>query len=208
MSASKAERTDKIERVQGNACVVRGDDIDTDRIIPARYMKEVTFDSMGEHAFEDDRKAAKGDHPLDVERFRGAAVLVVGQNFGCGSSREHAPQALMRFGFRAFVGGSFGEIFFGNCTAMGLPCVTLSPDELSKLMDSVELDPTQDVSVDLTAQTVTSRAGVMRAGIPSGVRTQLLTGTWDATGQLLSAGDAIEQTARSLPYVDGFAGAK
>ncbi len=195
-----------VERVQGNACVVRGDDIDTDRIIPARYMKEVTFDTMGEHAFEDDRKAAKGDHPLDVERFKGASLLIVGQNFGCGSSREHAPQALMRFGFRAFVGGSFAEIFFGNCTAMGLPCVTLAPEDLTRLMDSVELDPTQDVALDLDAQTVTSRAGVMRADIPSGARTQLLSGTWDATRQLLEAGDAIDETANALPYVGGFAG--
>ena len=198
--------TSTVERITGNACVVRGDDIDTDRIIPARYMKEVTFDTMGEHAFEDDRKAAKGDHPLDVERFKDAAILIVGQNFGCGSSREHAPQALMRFGFRAFVGGSFAEIFFGNCTAMGLPCVTLTPDDLARLMDSVELDPTQDVSVDIETQTVTSRAGSMQAGIPSGTRTQLLTGTWDATSQLLDAGDAIEHTASQLPYVDGFPG--
>jgi 3-isopropylmalate/(R)-2-methylmalate dehydratase small subunit len=194
-----------IERIQGNACVVRGDDIDTDRIIPARYMKEITFDTMGEHAFEDARKAAKGDHPFDVERFKGASVLIVGQNFGCGSSREHAPQALMRFGFHAFVGGSFAEIFFGNCTAMGLPCVTLPPDALAQLMDSVELDPTQDVAVDVEAQTVSSRAGVMQASIPAGPRTQLLSGTWDATGQLLDAGDAIERTAEALPYVSGFA---
>jgi 3-isopropylmalate/(R)-2-methylmalate dehydratase small subunit len=201
-----ANASGAVERVQGNACVVRGDDIDTDRIIPARYMKEVTFDTMGEHAFEDERKAAKGDHPLDVERFKGASVLIVGQNFGCGSSREHAPQALMRFGFRAFVGGSFAEIFFGNCTAMGLPCVTLAPADLAKLMDSVELDPTQDVAVDLQAQTITSRAGVMPAGVPAGTRTQLLSGTWDATSQLLDAGDAIEKTANNLPYVAGFAG--
>ena len=199
-----AER--QIEFVQGNACVIRGDDIDTDRIIPARYMKEVTFDSMGEHAFEDAREAAKGDHPLDVERFKGASVLVVGQNFGCGSSREHAPQALMRFGFRAFVGGSFAEIFAGNCTAMGLPCLTLAPDDLAALMDSVELDPTQDVRVDVRNQAVTSRAGVANAQVPGGARTQLLEGTWDATGQLLGANDAIEATAARLPYVDGFSG--
>ena len=204
MSTDNANNDDRVERIQGNACVVRGDDIDTDRIIPARYMKEVTFDSMGEHAFEDDRKAAKGDHPLDVERFKGAAVLIVGQNFGCGSSREHAPQALMRFGFRGFVGGSFAEIFFGNCTAMGLPCVTLTPGDLAGLMDSVELDPTQDVTVDLEAQTVTSRAGVVQAGIPVGTRTLLLSGTWDATAQLLAAGDAIEKTAKQLPYVDAY----
>ena len=206
MSSNESANANIVERIQGNACVVRGDDIDTDRIIPARYMKEVTFDTMGEHAFEDDRKAAKGDHPLDVERFKDASILIVGQNFGCGSSREHAPQALMRFGFRAFVGGSFAEIFFGNCTAMGLPCVTLSSEDLARLMDSVELDPTQDVSVDIETQTVTSRAGSMTASIPAGTRTQLLTGTWDATSQLLDAGDAIERTASELPYVDSFAG--
>ncbi len=197
---------DTRQRVSGRACVLRGDDIDTDRIIPAHFLRCVTFDDVGEHAFEDDRKAAKGDHPLDVERFKGAAILIVGQNFGCGSSREHAPQALMRFGFGAFVGGSFAEIFFGNCTAMGLPCVTLTPRDLAGLMDTVELDPTQDVTVDLEAQTVTSRAGVMRAGIPSGTRTQLLSGTWDATTQLLAAGDTIEETAKRLPYANAFAG--
>ncbi|MGH0030380.1 MAG: isopropylmalate isomerase, partial [Myxococcota bacterium] len=129
---------DRIERVTGTACVLRGDDIDTDRIIPARFLRCVTFDGLGEHAFEDDREQAKGDHPLDAERFLGASILVVGRNFGCGSSREHAPQSLMRRGFRAFVGGSFAEIFFGNCTALGLPCVTLDEGDLAKLMDSVE----------------------------------------------------------------------
>ena len=198
-----AER--EIEEVRGNACVIRGDDIDTDRIIPARYMKEVTFDSMGEYAFQDDRAAAKGDHPLDAERYGEASILVVGQNFGCGSSREHAPQALMRWGFRAFIGGSFAEIFAGNCTALGLPCVTLEGADLAALMDSVELDPTQEVRIDIEARTVTSRAGVASAGIPDGTRTQLLEGTWDATAQLLEAGDAIEATPGKLPYTRDFA---
>ena len=103
-----------IDKVMGRACVLRGDDIDTDRIIPARFMKEVTFDSMGEHLFEDARKAAKGNHALDNDAYNGAQILVVGKNFGCGSSREHAPQALMRFGFNAFVGASFAEIFAGG----------------------------------------------------------------------------------------------
>ena len=195
-----------VERVQGTACVLRGDDIDTDRIIPARYLRCVTFDGIGQYAFEDDRKQAKGNHPLDDARFAGAGILVVGRNFGCGSSREHAPQALMRFGFNAFVGASFAEIFHGNCTAMGLPCVTLTERDLAALMDSVELDPTQQVAIDLVARTVTSRAGVMPATIREGTRKALVEGSWNATAVLVEAGDAIERTARTLPYVSGFAG--
>ncbi len=193
----------KIEQLQGRACVSRGDDVDTDRIIPARFMKAVTFDEMGQHLFEDAREAAKGNHPLDDERYEGASILVVGKNFGCGSSREHAPQALMRFGFNAFIGGSFAEIFAGNCTAMGLICVTLEESDLVALMDSVELDPTQEVTVDVKAKTVTSRIGTVAAQIPEGTRSQLIEGTWDATGLLLDAGDQIGETARSLPYIEG-----
>jgi 3-isopropylmalate/(R)-2-methylmalate dehydratase small subunit len=198
-----AER--KIERVAGRGCVLRGNDIDTDRIIPARYLRCVTFEGVGEHAFEDDRTQAKGNHPLDDERFAGASILVAGENFGCGSSREHAPQSLMRFGFDAFIGASFAEIFAGNCTALGLPCVTLEPEDLSLLMDTVELDPGQEVVIDLEARTVTSRAGAMAAGIRDGTRQQLLEGTWNATSELLEAGDAIERTAERLPYLGDFA---
>ena len=190
----------RIDSAEGSACVLRGDDIDTDRIIPARFMKVVTFDDMGRHAFEDARKAAKGKHPLDDPRYSGAEILIVGTNFGCGSSREHAPQALMRFGFKAFVGGSFAEIFAGNCTSLGLPCVTLPAGQLMKLMDSVELDPAQRVKVDLRARTLTSRAGSMPTGIPDGVRMQLMEGTWDGTRVLLEAGEAIERTAQGIPY--------
>ena len=196
----------RVQRVAGRACPLRGDDIDTDRIIPARFLRCVTFDGLGEHAFEDDRAQAKGNHPLDDERFRGASILVVGRNFGCGSSREHAPQSLLRSGFRAFVGGSFAEIFAGNCTALGLPCVTLAAGDLAALMDSVELDPQQEVVVDLVARTVTSRAGTAAAGVPDGTRQQLVEGSWNATAVLLEAGDAIERAAARLPYVAGFAG--
>jgi 3-isopropylmalate/(R)-2-methylmalate dehydratase small subunit len=196
----------RVSRVEGRGCVLRGDDIDTDRIIPARFLRCVTFDGIGEHAFEDDRLQAKGNHPLDDERFAGARILIVGRNFGCGSSREHAPQALMRFGFRAFVGASFAEIFFGNCVALGLPCVTLPADELARLMESVELDPAQELALDLAAGTLVSRAGVQRVSMPDGARRQLLEGSWDASAVLLEAGDAIEAAARRLPYVSGFAG--
>jgi len=192
----------KIERVEGRGCVVRGDDVDTDRIIPARFMKEVTFDTMGEHAFEDARLAAKGEHPLDQERFHGSSILIVGQNFGCGSSREHAPQSLMRFGFNGFIGGSFAEIFFGNCTALGLPCATLSDADLASVMDSVELDPAQSIEIDVRTSKVRSRAGELEAGIPAGTRQMHLEGSWDATRVLLDAGDLIEHTAAALPYVD------
>jgi 3-isopropylmalate/(R)-2-methylmalate dehydratase small subunit len=195
-----------IDRVEGRACVLRGNDIDTDRIIPARFLRAITFDGLGEHAFEDDRIQAKGDHPLDDERFAGANILVVGANFGCGSSREHAPQALMRWGFGAFIGRSFAEIFAGNCTALGLPYVTLDSDDLNALMDTVVLDPEQQVAIDLEARTVTSRAGTVTAKIPDGVRRQLLEGNWNATQALFDAGDAIEATAARIPYLRDFAG--
>ena len=195
-----------VKRIEGRGCVIRGDDVDTDRIIPARFMKVITFDSMGEHLFEDARKAEKGEHPLDDERFAGANILVVGKNFGCGSSREHAPQALMRSGFRAFIGESFAEIFAGNCTALGLPYVTLDTDDLAALMDSVVLDPEQQVVVDLEAQTVSSRVGTVAANIPDGARRQLLEGSWNATHALLDAGDAIEATAARIPYLTAFSG--
>ncbi|MBW2290329.1 MAG: 3-isopropylmalate dehydratase small subunit [Deltaproteobacteria bacterium] len=192
------------KRIEGRGCVLRGDDIDTDRIIPARFLRCVTFDDVGEHAFEDDREQAKGDHPFDDERYRGANIMIVGQNFGCGSSREHAPQALMRSGFDAFVGGSFAEIFFGNCTALGLPCVTLSPGDLSALMDSVTVGPDEQLKVDLEAREVHHRGTGWALAIPDGIRDQLLEGTWNATAVLLGAGDAIEETAKRLPYVTGF----
>jgi 3-isopropylmalate/(R)-2-methylmalate dehydratase small subunit len=195
----------KVSRVAGTGCVLRGDDIDTDRIIPARFLRCVTFDGLGEHAFEDDRQQAKGNHPLDDERFAGARILIVGRNFGCGSSREHAPQSLVRAGFQAFVGESFAEIFFGNCVALGLPAVTLARAELDRLMDAVELDPKQELVLDLHAGTITSRAGVQQVGMPDGARRSLLEGTWDATAVLLGAANATRATAARLPYVADFA---
>ena len=193
----------KIEHITGRGVPLLLDDIDTDRIIPARYLRCVTFDGLGEHAFEDDRQQ-DAKHPFDDPRYKGASVLLGGRNFGCGSSREHAPQALMRWGIKAVIAESFAEIFFGNCTALGLPCVTLAAADLARLMDTVELDPAQQVVVDLAARTVTCRAGSFPAGIPDGVRAQLLEGSWNATSVLLEAGEAIEACARRLPYVAGF----
>ena len=195
---------ERIDRVRGRGCVLRGDDIDTDRIIPARFLRCVVFDGLGEHAFEDDRLQAKGDHPIDDPRFAGANVLIVGRNFGCGSSREHAPQSLMRRGFRAFVGGSFAEIFAGNCTALGLPCLVLDGDDLEALMDAVDARADQIVTVDVAARSVTCDVGTFAAQIPDGTREQLLEGSWNATAVLFDAGDAIERAAARLPYVDQF----
>ena len=193
----------KRRAVAGRGIPVTGNDIDTDRIIPARYLKEVTFESMGEHAFEDAKKA-NPEHPFNQPVYKGASVLVVGQNFGCGSSREHAPQALMRWGISAIVGGSFGEIFFGNCTMLGIPCLTVSQADLEWLQKAIERSPKEAVSVDVEKQEVRFGDKVIQARGPSGTRNQLVQGTWDSTAVLLEAGNAIEATAKKLPYVSGF----
>ena len=203
--ATPSETASSIRRrIRGRAVPLRGNDIDTDRIIPARYLRTVTFDGLGEHAFEDDRAA--GGHPFDDPRFSGASILVANANFGCGSSREHAPQALMRWGIEAFVAVSFAEIFFGNCAAMGLPCLRASEGDVERLMRAVEEDPSLAVEVDVEAQTARFGGGSMAATMPEGPREQLVTGTWDALGQLLEAGDEIGRTARSLPYLSAFGG--
>ena len=190
-------------RVVGRGIPLPGNDIDTDRIIPARFLKAVTFEGLGEHAFEDARKQDP-EHPFNASVYQGASVLVVGQNFGCGSSREHAPQALMRWGIRAIVGGSYAEIFFGNCTAIGIPCLAADPADVEWLLREVEKHPRETVEVDVEREEVRFRGRSIRARIPDGARNQLVTGSWNAMGVLLEAGDAIERTARALPYVRGF----
>jgi 3-isopropylmalate/(R)-2-methylmalate dehydratase small subunit len=190
-------------QITGRGIPLPGNDIDTDRIIPARFLKAVTFDDMGEHAFEDARKQ-NPEHPFNAPVYRGASVLVVGQNFGCGSSREHAPQALMRWGIRAIVGGSFGEIFFGNCVMLGIPCLVATPADLESLQKAIGRDPQQAVVVDVDKQEVRFGDRAIRATVPDGPRNQLMNGTWDSTAVLLEAGAAIEATARKLPYVAGY----
>jgi 3-isopropylmalate/(R)-2-methylmalate dehydratase small subunit len=187
----------------GRGIPVPGNDIDTDRIIPARFLKAVTFEGMGEHAFEDARKQ-NPEHPFNSPAYQGASVLVVGQNFGCGSSREHAPQALMRWGIRAIVGGSFGEIFFGNCVMLGIPCLVASQADLEWLQKAISLNPQIPVAVDVEKQEVHFSDRVIKATVPDGPRNQLVAGTWDSTAVLLEAGAAIEATAAKLPYVKGF----
>jgi 3-isopropylmalate/(R)-2-methylmalate dehydratase small subunit len=199
MSTTGYER----RQVAGRGIPLPGNDIDTDRIIPARFLKEVTFASMGEHAFEDARKQ-NPEHPFNSPVYQGASVLVVGQNFGCGSSREHAPQALMRWGIRAIVGGSFAEIFFGNCVMLGIPCLVASQADLEWLQKAVARAPHDAVTVDVAKQEVRFGDRVIKATMPDGPRNQLVGGTWDSTAVLLEAGAAIETTARTLPYVAGF----
>jgi 3-isopropylmalate/(R)-2-methylmalate dehydratase small subunit len=198
-----------ITRVVGRPIPLRGNDIDTDRIIPARYMKAVTFEGMGQYTFYDARFDAEGHskgHVMDDPRFeaKGPRVAIVNKNFGCGSSREHAPQALHRWGIKAIVGESFADIFFGNCVALGIPCVTAAEEDILYLTLAVEEDPAHDLTVDLQSMKVTYRDKVYPIALPAGVRSQLLEGTWDATRTLLQAAEQVRQTAARLPYVRGF----
>ncbi len=196
-----------IRRVSGTALPLGGDDIDTDRIIPARFLVSITFEGLGAHAFEDDRKAvkAKGQtHPFDDARFWGARILLVNRNFGCGSSREHAPQALYRGGIRAVVGESFSEIFFGNAVAIGLPCVTAPHEAVAQLQRLVESAPKSALSVDLEARTLIAEGKTLPVSIPENAREAFLSGNWDGTSMLLERWGEVEALAARLPYVAGF----
>jgi 3-isopropylmalate/(R)-2-methylmalate dehydratase small subunit len=195
------------KRVEGRAIPLPGDDIDTDRIIPARYLREITFETLGRYAFYDERYDEKGvakRHPLNDPRFTGGAVLLVNRNFGCGSSREHAPQSLMRMGIRAFVGESFAEIFSGNCTALGLPAARVSHEDAVKLMAMVEADPSLQVAVDLGAGVVSAGGEKLPFTMPESDRVSLVNGQWDTTAVLLQNEPAIKATALRIPYVSGF----
>jgi len=191
-----------ITRITGRGLPMRGESIDTDRIIPARFLKAVTFEGLEAHVFEDDRSVP--GHPFADEAYRGATVLLVNANFGCGSSREHAPQAIQRWGIRVVVGQSFSEIFFGNAMALGLPCVTAAPETLARLMDAVEREPSLEIVVDLDACTVAAAGESSPIVMPAAAREAFLTGAWDATSLLLDRYDEVEAVGRRLPYVRGF----
>ena len=196
-----------IRRVSGTALPLRGDDIDTDRIIPARFLVSITFEGLGAHAFEDDRRSlrAKGQtHPFDDARFRGAQILLVNRNFGCGSSREHAPQALARGGIKAVVGESFSEIFFGNSVAIGLPCVTAPHEAVVELQALVEGTKDASLSLDLEARALTAEGKAVSVSIPENAREAFLSGNWDGTSMLLERFEEVEALAGRLPYVAGF----
>ena len=195
---------DKIETVSGSGVPLLLDDIDTDRIIPARFLRCVTFDGIGEHAFEDDREQ-DANHPFNQERFQNGNVLVSGRNFGCGSSREHAPQSLMRWGVKAIVAESFAEIFFGNCTSLGIPAVCASREDLTKLTAAIEADPTLEFTLDLNALTLSFGGETVSVTMPDSARSALTSGQFDALAQLLARKDDIAVTASKLPYLNSFA---
>jgi len=197
-----------ITQVKGRALVLRGDDIDTDRIIPARFLKCVTFEGLGQQVFADDRIELQGAHPFDQPDHQGARLLLVNRNFGCGSSREHAPQALMRWGIRAVVGESFAEIFYGNCLALGIPCLTASHELLLAIQAVAAADPAAELELEVaTARLRSSQPEVSwELDLPAGPRQMLSTGQWDGTGQLVGNGEALAATAARLPYMTNFAG--
>ena len=201
---SAADSTDRrIDRVEGTALPLRGNNIDTDRIIPARFLKAITFDGLGEHAFEDDRRSMP-DHPFANPAYAGASILIVNENFGSGSSREHAPQALKRRGIGACVGQSFSEIFLGNSTTIGLACATASAADIELLMAAAERDPAAVMALSVEARSIQTSGRTLPLDIPPAVRESLLTGQWDATGLLLDDFATVRRLGASLPYVGGF----
>ncbi len=191
----------EVKAVSGRGVPVVGNDIDTDRIIPARFLRCVTFDGLGAEVFADDRKQANGQHPFDLPQYQGATILVVNNNFGCGSSREHAPQAIAKWGIRAIVGESFAEIFFGNCVAMGIPCVTATPAAVKQLQDVIAATPDLPVTINLETLTVEYGDTSIPVTLGEGVRQMMLSGTWDACGQLVAQAEQVKATASRLPYV-------
>ncbi|MEL6261514.1 MAG: 3-isopropylmalate dehydratase small subunit [Cyanobacteria bacterium J06607_6] len=193
-------QSSQVAQIVGRGLPLVGNDIDTDRIIPARFLRAVTFDGLGEQVFADDRKQLPA-HPFNQAQYQGASLLVVNRNFGCGSSREHAPQAIARWGIQALVGESFAEIFFGNCVAMGIPCVTADTESIGALQAAIAADPTVTVQLDLDAMTVQADDLSLSIKIGEGPRQMFLNGTWDACGQLVAQAEAIRSTATQLPYV-------
>jgi 3-isopropylmalate/(R)-2-methylmalate dehydratase small subunit len=195
---------ERIREIRGTAIPVRGDDIDTDRIIPARFLKSISFEGLESHLFEDDRQqleAAGSLHAVSNPIYAGASVMLVNANFGCGSSREHAPQAIRRRGIRAVIGQSFSEIFFGNAIALGMPCPTGSPETLQAMMRIAEQDPASVFTVDLQSMRVSVGSESFAVALPASAREAFLDGSWDATGLLVDDFDQVRREAATLPYV-------
>ncbi len=192
-----------IDRVEGTAIPLRGDNIDTDRIIPARFLKAITFSGLGEHVFADDRRSMPG-HPFANPAYAGASILLVNQNFGSGSSREHAPQALMRWGIGVCAGQSFSDIFLANATTIGLPCLAAARRDIEALMATTEAEPATPMAVSVRALSLTANGRTVKLHLPSAIRDAFLTGQWDATGLLLHRFENVQQVASRLPYPTGF----
>ena len=195
----------EVERVSGSGVPIRGNDIDTDQIIPARFLKVVTFDGLGQFAFFDQRFGDDDEpkaHPMNEDRFRDSSIMVVNANFGCGSSREHAPQALMRWGIDAVVGESFAEIFAGNCLVLGIPTVTADAETIAAIQEWVETNPDGEIDIDVAAETVTYGDTTADVAVDDAQRKALVDGVWDTTALMKSNAGAVRATARSLPYVD------
>lgn len=195
---------EKITQISGRGVFVPGNDIDTDRIIPARFMKCVTFDGLGEFLFYDVRKNADGTdkaHPLNEARFKGATILLSGSNFGCGSSREHAPQAIQKYGFRAIIAESYAEIFFGNSTGLGIPCASATREDIAKIAAAIEKDPQADIVVDVAKQEIRFAGQTVKASFRASARDALVHGRWDPIGELLEGLPAAKTTAVKLGYL-------
>lgn len=206
MSATEEEAAvETVECVSGTGIPIRGNDIDTDQIIPARFLKVITFDGLGEFAFFDQRfddDDEQKDHPMNEDRYRDASVMVVNANFGCGSSREHAPQALMRWGIDALVGESFAEIFAGNCLALGIPTVTADHETVTTIQDWAEANPDDEIEVDVEGETVRYGDNEVTVEVEDAQRKALVDGVWDTTALMKSNSEVVAETAASLPYLD------
>ena len=195
---------EKVTSVVGRGIPLRGNDIDTDRIMPARFLKGISFEGLERHLFEDDRKTNREQHPFGDMRYNDASVLVVNANFGCGSSREHAPQGLVRRGIRAIIGESFSEIFLGNSAVLGLPCFTADHESIEKLQSLLETTPDVMIEADVATGRVRAGAVTINAALPAALRDSFLSGQWDPTAMLLDRFDEVRQVAKRLPYVTGF----
>lgn len=203
MSAQAAAPVGPIAQVAGRGLPLRGNDIDTDRIMPARFLKAVSFDGLEGHLFEDDR-AANPQHAFNDARYAGASILVVNTNFGCGSSREHAPQGLVRAGIRAIVGESFSEIFQGNSAMLGMPCFVADRDAIDRLQAFIESTPGATISADVASGLVGAGTLQVKAAVPPALRDGFLSGQWNPTAMLLDRFDDVRKVAESLPYIRGF----
>lgn len=191
----------EVKTISGRGIPLKGNDIDTDRIIPARFLRCVTFDGLGEQVFADDRQQNNGEHPFDQPQYQGANILLANGNFGCGSSREHAPQALLRWGIQAIIGESFAEIFLGNCVALGIPCVTATPQAVGQLQAKLTENPQAAISVNLDTKEVRCDNITIPVQIGEGIRQMFLTGKWDSCGQLTANAEQVKTTAATLPYM-------